>query len=214
MFGMLDYRAHKLYIILFCIPLLILNLFAMFGVPFLNYLIGLHFADERLFQIGISIIASFFLGLIWFIFVSQIIVKLFEFIFTLFIDVIPHDGRTKEEAKLVVWGGDNAIVTLEVNKHPSKWRENLEYDFVKIDWVQNLFFRETVIERMERVKERFEFENEEEIASYSSYKINKFLAENNLEMSWEEKYFCNKAYRRWSVGMLFFMYLLASNPLS
>ena len=54
MFGMLDYRAHKLYIILFFIPNLILNLFAIFGIKIISITIGLAFADERIFQFLIA----------------------------------------------------------------------------------------------------------------------------------------------------------------
>ena len=35
MFGMLDYRAHKLYLILFGIPIIIVNLISVFGIGFI-----------------------------------------------------------------------------------------------------------------------------------------------------------------------------------
>ena len=65
MFGMLDYRSHKLYIILFFIPNLVLMLFAMFGLPLINYSIGLAFADERIYQILVSLVAVFIVETIW-----------------------------------------------------------------------------------------------------------------------------------------------------
>lgn len=212
MFGMLDYRAHKLYIILFSIPLLILLLFSMFGLPTINYMIGLKLFDARIFQIISSLVSAFILEIIWTAFIMGVVSKLFQFLFTLFVDVIPHDGRTKEEAQAVVWGGDNAILILEMNKHPSKWRENFGEEIAKIDWVQGLFFKDRVIQRFLRIKENFEFYDEEEKTAYNYYKVENFLKENNLETSWFEKFICNKIYRRGFVGYSFFVYLLVFNP--
>jgi hypothetical protein len=214
MFGMLDYRAHKLYIILFCIPLLILVLFGMFGLPIINYVIGLQLFDARIFQIISSLVSMFILEIIWSLFIFGVVSKLFQFVFTLFVDVIPHDGRTKEEAQAVVWGGNNAILVLEMNKHPSKWREHFEEEIAKIDWVQSLFFKDRVIQRFLQIKENFEFDNEEEITAFNSYKTENFIIENNLESTWIEKFICNKLYRRWFVGYSFFVYLLVFNPFS
>jgi hypothetical protein len=214
MFGMLDYRAHKLYIILFCIPLLIVHIFTIFGLPIINYAIGLQLFDERIFQIISSLVSACIVGIIWSFFIFGVVSKLFQFLFTLFVDVIPHDGRTKEEAQLVVWGGDKTILILEVDKHPSKWRENFEEELAKIDWVQNLFFKRKIIDRFLRVKENFEFDDEEEVSVYNSYKAEKFLKDNNLETTWVEKFICNKLYRRYVVGWLFFIYLLAFDPFS
>ena len=214
MFGMLDYRAHKLYIILFGIPIFILTLFAMFGLPIINYMIGLDLFDERIFQILSSLLSAFIVGIIWDIFISGIVSKLFQFLFNLLVDVIPHDGRTKEEAQAVVWGGNKAILILEGNKHPSEWRENYEEEFAKLDWVQNLFFKEELIDRLLFLKAEFSFDDEEDKSAYNPYKGENFLKEKNLEPSWFEKIACNKMHRRYIVVWLFFIYLLAFNPFS
>ena len=214
MFGMLDYRAHKLYILLFSIPLFILVLFALFGLPIINYVVGLKLFDARILQIISSLVSAFILEIIWNLFILGVISKLFQFVFTLFVDVIPHDGRTKEEAQAVVWGGDNAILLLEMNKHPSKWSDHFEEEIAKIDWVQSLFFKDRITQRFLQIKENFEFDNEEEIAAFNPYKIEKFIKENNLETTRFEKIICNKMYRRWIVGYSFFGYLLVFNPFS
>ena len=57
MFGMLDYRAYKLYLILFFIPLFLLTLFQVFGLPFIYYAIGANLAENRILEIIISMIA-------------------------------------------------------------------------------------------------------------------------------------------------------------
>jgi hypothetical protein len=214
MFGMLDYRAHKLYIVLFCIPLLTLVLFSMFGLPIINYVIGMQLFDARIFQILSSLVSMFILEIIWILFINGVVSKLFQFVFTLFVDVIPHDGRTKEEAQAVVWGGDKTILLLEGSKHPNKWRENFEEEIAKLDWMQSLFFKGRIIERFRRIKENFEFDDEEEELPYNSYKLLNFITENNLEATWIEKIICNKIYRRSFVGYSFFVYLLVFNPFS
>jgi hypothetical protein len=214
MFGMLDYRAHKLYIILFCIPLLIVHIFTIFGLPIINYAIGLQLFDERIFQIISSLVSACIVGIIWSFFIFGVVSKLFQFLFTLFVDVIPHDGRTKEEAQAVVWNGDKAILLLEGGKHPNKWRENFEEEIAKLDWVQSLFFKDRIIERLRRIKENFEFDDEEAELAYNPYKLENFIIENNLEPTWFEKFICNKLYRRYVVGWLFFIYLLAFDPFS
>lgn len=43
MFGMLDYRAHKLYLILFGIPIIILKVVTLLGIGFIAYLVGFSF---------------------------------------------------------------------------------------------------------------------------------------------------------------------------
>ena len=109
MFGMLDYRAHKLYFLIFFIPISLLTLFSLFALPLINYSIGFFLSDVRVLQILISLVSLFVLEIVWLLFIFGFISKLFQFIFELFVDVIPHDGRTKEEAKMVVYNGDKAI---------------------------------------------------------------------------------------------------------
>ena len=123
MFGMLDYRAHKLYILLFGIPLFILNWFYILGIPFASYAIAKNYAYNwwGILLLGalaclVMQIAAAILGLI--------IGKFIEFSFTLLIDIIPAEDRTKEEAKLVTWGGEKTIALLELaNAQPKDWND-------------------------------------------------------------------------------------------
>lgn len=61
MFGMLDYRAHKLYLLLFGIPWYVIRWMIIIGLPFIYYGIGLKVADNRLLQIVVSLFALFLL---------------------------------------------------------------------------------------------------------------------------------------------------------
>lgn len=210
MFGMLDYRAHKLYIILFFIPNLVLALFAMFGLPLINYSIGLAFADERIYQILISLVAVFIVETIWLVIVFAIISKAFKFIFELFVDVIPHDGRTKEEAQMVVWNGDKAIRSLQISKHPTEWTQSLIYEIPKNDWVANIFFRDDLIKRFQTVYDEYLLMSPD--TPYNDAEVERIMAEYNLKISWQEKVFASPQLRRIVVAYSFFLLLLLYNP--
>jgi ammonia channel protein AmtB len=99
MFGMLDYRAHKLYLILFFLPNLALVLFATLGLPVINYSVGISLADNRVIQILISLVSLLILELVWIAFIYGLISKFYQFLFGLFVDIIPSNGRSEEEAK-------------------------------------------------------------------------------------------------------------------
>ena len=211
MFGMLDYRAHKLYIILFFIPNLILNLFAIFGIKIISITIGLVFADERIFQFLIALISIFIIELIWILIIFGIVTKAFQFIFELFVDVIPDDGRTREEAQLVVWSGSKAIRSLEVIKHPSQWDYSKIEEIYKNDWVANIFYRNKISKRTRKIFEHYLFQSDK---PYNDAVINKFLEENNLKVSWKEMIFTEPMYRNAIIGYSFFLFLLILNPFS
>lgn len=210
MFGMLDYRAHKLYIILFFIPNLVLVLFSMFGLPLINYSIGLAFADERIYQILVSLVAVFIVEIIWLVIVFAFISKAFQFIFELFVDVIPHDGRTKEEAQMVVWTGDKAIRSLQISKHPSEWTQSLIYEIPKNDWVANLFFRDDLIKRFQTIYDEYLLMSPD--TPYNDVEVERIMAEHNLKISWQEKVFASPQLRTMVVAYPFFLLLLLYNP--
>ena len=78
MFGMLDYRAHKLYLILFGIPIIIINLISIFGIGFIAYLVGFSFVETWLIKIILSVVVLFIVEGLWAILILGI-VKLFDF---------------------------------------------------------------------------------------------------------------------------------------
>ena len=207
---MLDYRAHKLYIILFFVPNFIVSIFSIFGLPLINYSIGVALADERIIQILISLGAIFVIELIWALFVYAFISKAFQFIFELFVDVIPHDGRTKEEAQMVVWIGDKAIRTLEICKHPTQWTQSLIDEMPKNDWVLNLFFRDELKKRLHTIFEEYLLLAPD--TPYGDTEYERIFEENDLKISWQEKVFANFAYRRMIIMYSFFLLLLLYHP--
>ena len=210
MFGMLDYRAHKLYLLLFGIPIIVIQLAACFGLPFVNYALGHEFADDRLWQILISIGLTFVVGIVWAIFIFGFVNKLFEFVFGLFVDVIPTDGRNKEQAKAVVHGGEKAIIRLKIaNLDAKEWTDEDILSFVKLDWVASWFFHDEISKRLETVREHF---IEHPSLEVNDWTINKAIKDNGMEMTFFEKTLTNVIWRREIVSYVFFAYLLWTNP--
>lgn len=207
MFGMLDYRANKLFLIIFGIPWFILRWVAIIGLPFAYYGIGHSLADNRLLQIGASLIALFIGEFIWMIIVTYID-KLFMFLFNLLVDVIPADGRTKEEAVMVVRGGQQAIRMLNLgSKHPNAWSDDdlMAYK----DSIFTLFFRPVIDKRVEVIRNYYA-ENPDAYFSISA--IEDVLKERALEVDWLERIVCNPQWRAMVISYGLTAYLLLFNP--
>jgi hypothetical protein len=207
MFGMLDYRANKLFLIIFGIPWFLLRWIAILGLPFLYYGIGLTLVDNRLLQVGVSLVSLFIGELIWLLIVTYID-KFVMFLFNLLVDVIPADGRTKEEALMVVKGGQQAIRMLNLStKHPNEWSDD---DFMAYkDSIFTIFFRNRIDERIEFIKDYYA-QNPDEFISISS--IEDALKKKALEVSWLERLVCNPQWRAMVISYGLTAYLLLFNP--
>lgn len=207
MFGMLDYRAHKLYLLLFGIPWFVIRWVIIIGLPFLYYGIGHQVAENRLLQIVASLVALFIIE----IFVAigaTYIDKFFMFIFNLFVDVISADGRTKEESILVVKSGEVAIKLIELGKkHPRDWTDEdvAFYHRGFFAW----FFKDTISHRIEMIKNYF-IENPN--VTFNEWNIRDYLSKNNLTMSIFEHLFTNKNYRASAISYSITIALLIFNP--
>lgn len=209
MFGMLDYRAHKLYLIIFGLPMFALQLIAMFGLPLLSYSLGMKVAEDRFWQIlssvGIAIVVEF----LWLIVVVVVVSKLITFLFQLIVDIIPADGRNREEALQVVWHGDKAIVAQQFEKQPNTWSEDLPERFINLDWVARWFFRERIEKRIEKIRDYYE-ENPGERPSGSKY--DEVINATGNQMRWDEKILTNPGWRREIYRVCFFLWLLYEHP--
>lgn len=204
---MLDYRAHKLYILLFGIPLFILNWICILGFPFASYAFAKSYADSwwGIFLFGVLAylvvqIAGSILGLI--------IGKFIEFAFTLIVDIIPSDDRTKEEAKLVTWGGEKVIALLELGRTPPKdWTDEQIENVTKgfLTW----FYKEAIIKRLDFIRE-YQVENPDYVSN--NYNDEKLLKNNNLAIPIAEKVILNDIYRSLVISGLLLLYLLLVQP--
>lgn len=108
---MLDYRAHKLYWLL-SRPILLLMYFLVLATIIGACFVGFHFSSLTLVQLAIGFLAlqiiSVFLALI-----GLAIDWIFNRLFFFLIDLVPADGRSLEQAKLVLKGGTYAVVLLK-----------------------------------------------------------------------------------------------------
>ena len=114
MFGMLDYRAHKLYLALFFFPFLVIHTLEIFGIPVL--VLGAGQAILSSYPIFENDYLLFFVSLIAFCFLWLLTGPLWAVVegfakatFRFLIDVVPHDGRSDEEAWEVVAYGQKAM---------------------------------------------------------------------------------------------------------
>jgi hypothetical protein len=207
MFGMLDYRANKLFLIIFGIPWFILRWIAILGLPFAYYAIGLSVADNRLLQIGASLIILFIGEIIWLVIVTYID-KLFMFLFNLIVDVIPADGRTQEEALMVVKGGQQSIRALNLSsKHPNEWSDD-DYK-AYTDSIFTIFFRSVIEKRIEFIKDYYA-ENPGAFINISS--VEEALKKKSLDVDWLERLVCNPQWRGMAISYGLTAYLLLFNP--
>ena len=207
MFGMLDYRANKLFLIIFGIPWFLLRWIAILGLPFLYYGIGLTLVDNRLLQVGVSLVSLFIGELIWLLIVTYID-KLFMFLFNLLVDVIPAEGRTKEEALMVVKGGQQAIRMLNLStKHPNDWSDD-DY-LIYTDSIFTIFFRSVIEKRIEFIKNYYT-ENPDAFVSISS--VDEALKKKALDVGWLERLVCNPQWRGMVITYGLTAYLLLFNP--
>ena len=210
MFGMIDYRAHKLYVLLFFPLFFLLRLLSLFAVPFSEYAIGVEFASERIWQIALTIAVIIPVEIVWFFFVKGIsaaVNGLFNFI----IDVIPVDGRSKEEAQQVVWGGDEAVAVWHLdNTAPNKWSDEIIRAGTKGD-IFGRYFAQRRRERINALKEHYVSNPDIEPNEYNA---EQFLRDNEMWPPLEEKIISNKYYRGMVIAYPFLLYLLIAHPLA
>jgi len=203
MFGMLDFRAHKLYLIIFGIPNFLLLLISLFGLPFAYYEIGKSYADSYITQVIFSLIALVIIEIIWTIFVTYLS-KFYMFLFGLFVDIIPADGRTEEEAKAVVWNGDKAIHLIKFSKKkPKDWTDE---DIDKLSsGLFNFFYAEKRSLRFAKIREYF---TKNPKINYNDWTLNEFLKKEKIERDIFEKIVTEPLYRLCAIRYSLAFYLI------
>ena len=210
MFGMLDYRAHKLFLLLFGLPLIALSLFGMFGLGFIAYLIGFSFVETWAIKVVLSIVSMVVIQLLWDLF-ALAIGKIFEFIFWLFVDLIPADGRTNFEAQVVVVNGEKGITALKTSQDPKLWTDEDIQKLSKLDWIEHLFFGDRIVSRCRQVREHF---TENPDIEYTEWRLKEFVDNSNVPFIWQEKVFSSKANRKLIIAYSVFVVLILVNPLN
>jgi hypothetical protein len=207
MFGMLDYRAHKLYTLLIS-PVIYLLVLLSFFVPAASaYLLGLWITkDAILFPITV-IVAWIVIGFLW-SFLVDLIILVPKSIFNFLVDPIPADGRTKEQALAVVMGGQKAILYLKFDKAASEWSDDDIESMSRVSFFSRIF-KHQIQKRIYRLRHYF-CENTQVIPS--EYQIKKLLKEWNLSPPWYELILTNSLYRIWSLQILILLLIIIYAP--
>lgn len=152
MFGMLDYRAARLYM-LFSVPLsfigfwMVVLLAPLFSIAILNF-----FTQNKMIfvisSIPMYIILSFLITLI-FIFFRWVLRGIFYYV----IDVIPTNERSSVEARFVAENGQFGISFLKLQKNPQTWHdEDIE---CVASFGTGRLFKNTRIERFKNIRQHW-----------------------------------------------------------
>jgi len=197
MFGMLDYRAHKLYWLL-SLPLGLLNWCATIAIFFASCWLASSLVTNVIARFALAYIAMQ-VFCIFFVFFCKGIVWCFDSLFYFFIDIEPADGRTPEQARAVLKGGETAILLL---KPFSKWSNaDFEDTIRRMGWIARIFFPSSIRRRQQvlskKAKERAT-EGNPEINDLSDYEIKNLMKTEGIEQPWYETVLC-KGYVRTSV---------------
>lgn len=151
MFGMLDYRAHKLYWLLM-LPFNILAKLGFFAVVFAAILIAQEITSIILLKIVLAYIIMEAISLIIYLPLWLLISGAIKKFFLLFVDVVPSYGANAEEAEAVLLQGGKLF---KLNKKFETEIENWTFDntdaYVPLafNWRARLFFK--VKDRFNRV---------------------------------------------------------------
>jgi hypothetical protein len=207
MFGMLDYRAHKLYVVLVGPVGFILRLVAIIIIPFVCYLIGISISSNRAIQVAVTVVAMFVIAIPWY-YLVKFIIAIPEAIFYFLIDVIPTDGRSKDQAKFVVWNGEFGINLLTIDKHPSEWTDEVIESISNVNVFSRIFSDK--IQKRYHALRTFYLDNTDVVPS--AYTAKQYLRRNNLAAPIWEQCISNKIYRGWVISYAVLLLLLAFNP--
>ena len=220
MFGMLDYRAFQLYRLIFGIPRFAITLTSLVGVSFLIYAISVYCwrdyfdLSDRLYLLWLIVIpVTLIVEIIWLIVVTYV-VKFFDFLFGILIDVIPHEGRNEAEAQFVLKTGKKGARQLLLDKtNPRDWTDDMiNYAVADAGWVQRWFYKYKIEDRLNIMREHYLYDAEEN-APFRLKDVESLFKQHNLEATWQEKIFGNYSYRMNIVKYLILILFLIYNPL-
>jgi hypothetical protein len=190
MFGMLDYRAHKLYKVLVYPVTFVIGLFNIICLPILSYIIAMQLSQDRVVQLIAAVIIFFLIGIPWF-FVIKMLVAVPVGIFNFLVDPVPAEGRTKEQAQVVVHAGQKGVTLLTFDRPAIEWTDEAIESLSRITMTSRIFQREI----RTRVYALRDYYLEHPELAPNRYTSDKFLKENQMKMGWAETAITNPFWR-------------------
>jgi hypothetical protein len=142
MFGMLDYRAYKLYWLIW-LPfrfVLFLSRYVILAVAIgIAYWTGFH----PLIQIVVAYVAmegiTLVFAIVWMLLIAWPIEKVFFWV----IDVVPSKGADMEEAQAIARNGPIVWLSTKLMNDIENWTHEDSYEFIKrLNWRARFFFDE------------------------------------------------------------------------
>jgi len=130
MFGMLDYRAHKLYWLL-TRPLALAILIISYAIVVGSFLISLEYAQSFWVRLLVSIVSLEIISLLFALLVKVLGFAL-EKVFYFLVDVVPAEDRSREEALLVLKFGETMRLNFNLMNRPELFRETESERFIQL----------------------------------------------------------------------------------
>jgi hypothetical protein len=148
MIGMLDYRANKLHRLL-ALPLTLIAYAASIVLVVGSFLITQNWSGGYILShLILAWLAFEVSGVIWALLWGGLVVTLFNKLFFYLIDVVPGEGRTYEQARAVVFGGDRARLLLKMDD-VENWTDSDTREFVKrVPMISRIFFADKIRARL------------------------------------------------------------------
>jgi hypothetical protein len=139
LFGMLDYRAHKLFRLL-RFPLAIIFKLAVFAGIATSIIIAQNTSYTTVVKIVLAYVVFEVLTAVIGVVYSAVL-WMFKRGFFWLIDVIPAHGSTPEEARAIAEGGRAVELGLKFERDIANWTPEDTYEFVSLmNWRARLFF--------------------------------------------------------------------------
>lgn len=158
MFGMLDYRAHKL-LWLLCLPVTLAGKIVFYLVVLLSIFIAELTSYSVLVKIIIAYLAMEGICIVVFQIVFPLIFFVLKRFFFWFVDVIPSDGKDAEEAKQVVLMGKTFLLTRRFETEIENFGPDAVDELVATtNWRARWFFNarnriEGVVRELQRIRQ-------------------------------------------------------------
>jgi hypothetical protein len=139
MFGMLDYRAHKLYRLL-SLPIVLSAKLAFFIAVAIGIWIAVQYDYGFLARFAIAYVSmELIAGL--FMLLYALVMWTFSSIFFWMVDVVPARGANEDEARSIVKQGRIVWLGLKLDREIESWTREDTRDFVSaLNWRAKLFF--------------------------------------------------------------------------
>jgi len=192
MFGMLDYRAHKL-LWLICLPLRLLFRLTFFANVLASVFIAQSTSYSLLVKCVIGYVAFEAIGLVLLV-IGHLVYWIVRQMFFWFIDVIPSVGENAAEAREVVIRGKVIRLSKKLTAHIDDWTWDDTQEFVSVfNWRARLLFnlREKVEKRIAILKD-YQEETGKQPQDLRGTELQKLVG--HLDLSGFERFISNQMF--------------------